>query len=177
MDCNRIPSAKFWDLASAQTVQEYRRHAQHCLACRGRILAEAPDLLLTELDGAPMPEEFWIGFWDSLEKKLPAPQEAVQAPRWTRYIRRAAVVAAVAWLAIVNQKLPESPSYEINRGAQHARPGDFLRTMAQPAAIPAMPAASSYPLSEDLQNPARYYVFQSGKDQKIVMIINPDMEL
>jgi hypothetical protein len=149
----------------------------YCLACRRRILAEAPDLLLPELEGAPMPEDFWIGFWDSLEKKLPAPREAMPAPRWTRYVRRAAAVAAVVWLAIVNQELPESPSYEINRGVQHARPGDFLGATARPAVIPALPVSSSYPLIEDLQNPARYYVFQSGKNQKIVMIINPDMEL
>lgn len=176
MDCNRIPSAKFWDLASAQTVQEFRRHAMSCFACRRRILAEAPDLLLTELEGAPMPDEFWIGFWDSLEKKLPAPREAAPAPRWTRYVRRAAAVAAVAWLAIVNQKLPESPSYEINRGVRHARPGDFLPPAATARTTADSP--SSYPLIENVQNPAaHYYIFQSGEDQKIVMIINPDMEL
>lgn len=166
MDCSRIPSAKFWNQYSVQLVQEYRSHAKFCFACRKRILSEAPDQLLAELDGPPMPEEFWIGFWDSLEKKLPAAQEtAVSFQRLTKLIRRVAVVAAVVWLAIINQNLPESPSYEINRGVRHVRPVDFL-------------PASDYPLIEDMQNPAaHYYIFQAGHDQKIVMIINPDMEM
>lgn len=167
MDCKRIPSAKFWDQCSVQMVQEYRRHAKSCFACRRQILAEAPDQLLPELDGPAMPDEFWIGFWDSLEKKLPAEQEATPAPRWAKVIRRAAAVAVLATLAILNQKLPESPSYEINRGVRHVRPVDFL-------------PAASYPLIEDVQNQnpaAHYYIIQAGQDQKIVMIINPDMEM
>jgi hypothetical protein len=166
MDCNRIPSAQFWDQCSPELIQEYRRHARSCFACRKQILLDAPDQLLTELDGPPMPDEFWIGFWDSLEKKLPAEQEAMPAPRWTKWIRRTAAVAALATLAIINQKLPESPSYEINRGVRQVRPVDSL------------PPATAYPLIEDVQNPAaRYYIIQSGQDQKIVMIVDPNMEM
>ena len=168
MDCSRIPNATLWHQASAQQLQEYRRHAKMCFACRRRILHEAPDQLLQELDGPPMPEDFWIGFWDSLEKKLPQPQEAavVEVPRWARMLRRVAAVAAIAGLAIINQKLPESPSYEINRGVPHVRPVDSLVS------------APEYPLVEDIGNSdSRYYIFQSSQDEKIVLIINPDMEL
>jgi hypothetical protein len=105
MDCNRIPNAKFWDQCSVQLAQEYRRHAKTCFACRKRVLTQAPDQLLKELDGPAMPEEFWIGFWDSLEKKLPAASsESRPAPVWIKYVRRAAAVAAVAWLAIISQQ-------------------------------------------------------------------------
>ena len=169
MDCSRIPSAKFWSQSSVQTGAGVPAPCEVLLRLSRTDPGEAPDQLLAELDGPPMPEEFWIGFWDSLEKKLPAAQEtAAPIQRLTKLIRRAAVVAAVVWLAIINQKLPESPSYEINRGVRHVRPVDFL---------PSSPS-SSYPLIEDMQNPAaRYYIFQAGHDQKIVMIINPDMEM
>ena len=172
MDCSRIPNTKYWDKASVQQLQEYRRHAKTCFACRRRILAEAPDQLLPELDEGPMPEEFWIGFWDSLENKLP-PQKmeapaTVAVPRWARMVRWAAVCAGMAWLAIINQNLPESPSYEINRGVPQVRPVDILQSST----------TTDYPLIENVADPAApYYIFQSPDDAKIVMIINPDMEV
>jgi hypothetical protein len=168
MDCNRIPNAKYWKQASVQQLQEYRRHAKMCFACRRRVLSEAPEQLLAELDGPPMPDEFWLGFWDSLEPKLPRMQEAPQvvAPRWARMVRWAAVCAAMAWLVIITQNLPESPSYEINRRVLTVRPVDSLQN------------STEYPLIESVGDPAaHYYIFQAGEDSKIVMIINPDMDL
>jgi hypothetical protein len=74
MDCDRIPAPDLWDNQSSQNLKEYRLHIQFCSACRDRVLNEAPEKLLFDLSEEPLPEEFWLGFWDSVARKRTQPQ-------------------------------------------------------------------------------------------------------
>jgi hypothetical protein len=166
MDCNRIPSAQRWDEASVQQLEQYRNHIKFCLACRRRVINEAPNLLLHELKGDPMPDEFWIGFWESLETKLTPVQEKRYHLPLLPVVRWAAALIVALLLALYENKLPESPSYEITRGGPQVRPFDSFTEI------------STYPLIEEVQEPgSTYAIFEAAGDQKIVMIFNPDIEL
>jgi hypothetical protein len=165
MECNQIPASEQWNEASAKQIQEYRNHLKFCLACRRRVFNESPEQLLFELKGEPMPDDFWIGFWDSIDNKLTPDRQRYHLPllpvaRW------AAVLIVALLLALYQNHLPESPSYEITRGGSQIRPFD-LSTQA-----------SHYPLIEEVQDPgSTYYIFESAADEKIVMIYDPDIEL
>jgi hypothetical protein len=175
MECRHIPAAEIWDSFSDQQIREFRNHLRSCLACRRRILASAPDLLLDELQSEPMPEEFWLGFWDSLERRLPdrAPRERNRLPLMP-VARWAAVCAVTALLVLFSQHLSESPSSP--RGGRSARP---TTSYSSPSSLVPQPDSSSaYPLIEEVQNPkATYYIIQAANDQKIVMMFDPDMDL
>jgi hypothetical protein len=170
MDCNRIPNAENWDDASAQQLNEYRSHIKFCLACRRRVFSESPIPLLSELKGEPMPDEFWIGFWDSLENKLPPADKRYHLPLLP-VVRWAAALIVALLLALYQNKLPESPSYEISRGGSPIRPFDLSKdTLAKDPSL--------YPLVEEVKEPgSTYAIFEADHDQKIVMIFNPDIEL
>ena len=175
MECNQIPPAETWVSFSDQQIRKFRNHLKNCPACRRRILLSAPDLLLDELQSEPMPGEFWLGFWDSLDKKLPERAPAVErnclplmpVARW------AAVFAFTALMILFSQHLSESPSSP--RGGLPARP---TYSSVQPAAELQPEPSSAYPLVEEIQNPkATYYIIQAENDQKIVMMFDPDMDL
>lgn len=164
MDCSRIPPADRWNQASVQQVKEYRRHVQYCRACRLRCLSAAPEQLLFELNDSSLPEDFWIGFWDSLEKRLPVEVAGVRHPIW-RVTRWAAVFISACLLIVFHQDLSESPSSK--RGGPQPRP------LISPAA-----ETPTYPLIDDLKNPkATYYIFQPSEKENIVMVFDPDLEL
>lgn len=186
MECKWVPPAELWDQLPDHQVERYRNHLKMCRACRRRILQTAPDLLLDQLNSEPMPAEFWLGFWESLDRKLPE-RTAVKPERQHRnYLplmpvaRWAAVFVAAVLLVLFSHHLPESPSSP--RGGQSARP--TLLPPAPPAVtavtaaeIP-QPGSSAYPLVEEVQNPkATYYIIEAEKGQKIVMMFDPDMEL
>jgi hypothetical protein len=69
MDCDRIPAPNLWDDETPIALKEYRLHIQYCAVCRERVLKEAPEKLLFQLNEDPLPEEFWLGFWDSVDRK------------------------------------------------------------------------------------------------------------
>ncbi len=166
MDCKQIPKAERWDDASVQQLEQYRNHIKFCLACRRRVTNESPANLLHELKGGAMPEEFWIGFWDSLENKLTPAQEKRYHLPLLPVVRWAAALIVALLLALYENKLPESPSYEITRGGPQVRPFDSLAEI------------SAYPLIEEVQEPgSTYAIFEAAGNQKIVMIFNPDIEL
>lgn len=162
MECSRIPPADQWNRSSVQQLEEYRRHIRFCQACRRRCISVRPDELLFELRDFSLPEDFWIGFWDSLEKKLP--QERSSRRLVFPITRWAAVLIAACLLFIFHKDLSESPSSK--RGGPQARP--FILQAG----------SSHYPIIDDVKNPrATYYIFQPSEDENIVMMFDPDLEL
>ncbi len=166
MDCKHVPNSERWDEASVQLLDEYRNHIKFCLACRRRVLKESPASLLHGLKGGAMPEDFWIGFWESLENRITPVKERRYHLPLLPVVRWAAALIVVLLLALYENKLPESPSYEITRGGSQVRPFDSVTDI------------STYPLIEEVQEPgSTYAIFEAAGDQKIVMIFNPDIEL
>jgi hypothetical protein len=153
MDCNRLPEPQFWDEESAENLRDYRSHIQLCSECRAHVLKNAPEQVLFDLQDESMPDEFWLGFWDSVSRKrrmqaqrLPVSGRIVAAVRW------AAVLILGLAIVFYGRSLPDGE-----------RPASAL--------------TSDYPVIENLQNPqARYYIFQTS-NQKVVMVIDPDLEL
>jgi len=164
MDCNELPSPQSWDFEPRSKVAEYRKHLQHCTQCRQIVLREAPDQLLFEMPGDPMPEEFWIGFWDSIEHKI-RPQSSVPSPR-VRFMRWAAVFVVGVLLAIYSKTFSSiAPNPNVLRAG-----GVLARSYP--------PDSYRYPLVENVQNPkATYYIFQPEGNEKVIMVFDPDMEL
>lgn len=122
-----------------------------------------PEELLFELNDSSLPEDFWIGFWDSLEKKLPYERPAKRGLVYP-ITRWAAVFIVACLLVLFHKDLSESPSSK--RGELNARP--FILQAG----------TSNYPIIDDLQNPrATYYIFQPSEDENIVMMFDPDLEL
>lgn len=159
MDCSQIPTADRWDENPDQR-EEYRRHLRSCLACRRRAFAQAPDALLFELQDSTLPEGFWTGFWESLEKKLPEPAAPEPARLSYRLFRWAAVAVFGAFLAVASRNIPGNTSM--------TSASDFHPPVTR----------VEYPVIEDVQNPkATYFIFQSEPNQKIIMVYDPDMEL
>lgn len=155
MECSRIPAADDWDQFSAEQQESFQHHLEYCSSCRARIFTGAPEKLLFELQGPAMPEEFWIGFWDSLYLKLssrPAKNYLLPMLRWT------AVFAVGVMIVLYSHTLP--------------RP--LLRAQTHRS----LPDSYRYPLVEEVRNPkATYYIFQPSGDEKIVIIVDPDLEL
>lgn len=153
MLCNQLPPHERWEDASESQLREYRAHLRSCLACRRRIFSEAPDELLFELSDDSLPDDFWIGFWPSLQPRLSRKPQRVSA---IRVIRWAAVFVLALILAVYSGRHSTVP--------QPAKP------------LPAV--THEYPLIEDVQNPdATYYIFQSDGGQKIVLFFDPKAEL
>lgn len=160
MECSQIPPAILWG-EDPEKREVYRRHLRSCLACRRRVLAQAPDELLFELQSSTLPQEFWTGFWESLEKKLHEREVIAPAASSYRFIRWAAVLAVALLVALFSQTLPQSSPIVQKSGV--------LLQQAN---------AEEYPIIEDVQNPkATYYIIQAGANEKIIMLYDPDMEL
>jgi hypothetical protein len=147
MECERLPQN--WDRATLEELAAYRVHVQFCASCRSRILKEAPDQLLFDLQDEPLPGDFWLGFWNSINQK----RTSIPVAPAYRAFRWAAVFVFGTLVFLYGQNLHEiAPIRQVE--------------------------SESYPVIESLQNPeARYYIFQSGNRQKIVMVFDPDIEL
>jgi hypothetical protein len=150
MECEHLPAPQNWDQATPAQLRAYRIHVQFCAFCRTRVLKEAPDQLLFDLQDEPLPDDFWLGFWSSIHQKRGITQPVVARYRAFRW---AAVFLFGSLIFLYGQNLHEiAPVRQVE--------------------------SESYPVIESLQNPdARYYIFQSGERQKIVMVFDPDMEL
>jgi hypothetical protein len=160
MDCNQIPTGCDWEDLSPDQLLAYRIHLKSCGHCKSRVISEAPEQLLFDLEDPHLPEDFWLGFWDSLEKKL-SPAEEQNPPLIFPVVRWAAVFVFVLLLSFYSRTLREPES-------------DGIKTVISKQ--PAEP--SQYPLIEEVQNPnARYYIFQPEGNENIVMMFDPDMEL
>jgi hypothetical protein len=159
MKCNLIPTGTCWEDLSPDRLSVFRSHLKSCQTCRKRVYSEAPEQLLFELENEELPEDFWLGFWPSLEKKLEPAEEPPAA--FYPVLRWAAVFLFVLILTLYSKTIHEpAPKALVNRISYEA------------------PDSSRYPLVEDVQNPkVRYYIFQSEGKENIVMMFNPDMEL
>ena len=159
MECEQLPNPQSWDEAGPDKIKEFRSHIQFCSSCRARVLAEAPDQLLFDLSIPSLPQDFWFGFWNSLQHKHVtsfSPSRRLPPVRW----------AAVFVIGI--SVLLYGP--ERNRTE--------LVPVARVEVKTTEKELESYPVIENIQNPdARYYIFQSGKEEKIVMVFDPSMEL
>lgn len=175
MDCSELTTPQNWDSEPRSKVAEYRKHLQHCTQCRQVVLREAPDQLLFEMQGDPMPDEFWIGFWPSIEHKIsgagvPArrghgyPRHENLSP--VRLMRWAAVFVVGVMLALYSKTFSQvAPNPNILRAG-----GVVVRSYP--------PDSYRYPLVEAVQNPkATYYIFQPEGNEKVIMVFDPDMEL
>jgi hypothetical protein len=163
MECNRIPSPEIWDQLEPEELKSYRTHIQYCAACRARVLKEAPDQLLFDIQIEPLPDGFWLGFWGSLNQKRRLAQPSSHAP-----IRWAAVFVIGLLILFYGRPLREEGGTVV-ASAQISRRANLIMQKNE---------SFSLPVIENLENPdARYYIFQSGEQEKIVMVFDPDMEL
>lgn len=157
MDCGRIPAADRWEKASSAQLEAYQAHLRECGSCRERVFLEAPEHLLFQLSNFALPEDFWLGFWPSLQKKLDSRGANVLSVG-ARVLRWAAVFGFAVVLVFFSRNLPAP---KISKSG----PSGLVKEIG-------------YPLVEEVQNPkATYYIFQSGSNEKIVMVIDPDMDL
>ncbi len=162
MECNELPTC--WDESSEQQQIEYRRHIEFCLSCRQRVLREFPDQLLFGLNESELPADFWIGFWDSLHRKIGDKEK--RAPMGVA--RWAAVAACAAMLVLYGRNLDRTVGTETDHPGVIVA-GTDARTLN---------STTGYPLIEDLKRPgAVCYIFQTSRHEKIVMMFDPDMEL
>jgi hypothetical protein len=149
MECSQLPAAAKWEDASEWQLNEYRSHVKFCRSCRARMFREAPDQLLFELSEPELPEDFWIGFWDSLRKRI-TPRAGRPHHNNNMRLIRWAVALVVIGILMINKPVQEPPPAVDNE----------------------------YPLIEDIQSPtATYYIFQPENDAKIVMVFDPKMDL
>ncbi len=152
MECNLIPAPVQWDDATPEMLQKYRLHIGFCRSCRELVLREAPDQLLFSLDDDALPDDFWIGFWDSTRKKMVT--GATGAPLPFQVARWTAAIALAVLITFFGSNISDAPF---------------------PVKIQDFP---QYPVIEDLQSPeARYYILQSDQKEKIVMLFDPGMDL
>jgi len=154
MKCSQLPAASEWDHASGWQLEEYRSHVKICRSCRARIFSEAPDQLLFELREAELPEDFWIGFWSSLKRRLaPSSDGARTSDHVFRVLRWVAALIVVGLFLVHGRPIEEAPSTKSLE-------------------------SNEYPLIEDIQSPtATYYIFQPEKDATIVLVFDPEMDL
>ncbi len=140
----------------------YRDHLRFCASCRQRILREFPDQLLFQMEESELPNDFWIGFWDSLHTKIGGLGHPSLQNFSSAFLRWAAVAACAAILLLYGRSLrdvPVAPAVEGSTSIQASR-------------------ATGYPLIEDVKSPGvTCYILQTSGDEKIVMMFDPDMEL
>jgi hypothetical protein len=163
MECSRIPAASLWGELPEAQLDEICRHLKSCLACQRRAFAQAPDQLLFLLREEEMPTDFWSGFWESLEKKLPhrEPQQPVLGI--ARVLRWAAVFVIGVFLISFSRTLPKQTENASRRN---------------PAVEQSIVSESEFPIIEATQDSkAKYYIIQSPGNEKIVMMYDPDLQL
>ena len=163
MECSRIPAASLWGELPQSQLDEICRHLRSCLACQRRAFAQAPDQLLFLLRDDEMPADFWSGFWESLEKKLPdrEPQQPVLGI--ARVLRWAAVFVIGVFLISFSRTLPKQIEYSSRKS---------------PAAKQIIASEAEFPIIEATQDSkAKYYIIQSPVNAKIVMMYDPDLQL
>jgi hypothetical protein len=159
MECSLIQAALDWDRLPQSVREEYQNHLRACLACRKRVSREAPEKLLFELGDLDLPDDFWLGFWDSLHPKLEQQPRDDSRIRFS-LVRWAAVLAVAASLISFQHTVLKSDD------------------PARPSLVLPMQETHHYPLIEQIDNPkAKYYIFQPDRNEKIVMILDPDIEL
>jgi hypothetical protein len=161
MECNRIPNGINWDDISGDQLDEYRNHLESCPICRLRVFREAPEQLLFDIRQPELPEDFWLGFWGSVESKLSRPESSTYSGGKFLLARWAAVFVIALLVTLYSRQVHDEPS-----------PVPVVNSI-----LPT-PDSSAYPLVEEVQNPnSRYYIFQPQGNENIVMVFNPDMEL
>ncbi len=139
----------------------YRDHLRFCASCRQRILHESPDQLLFQMDESELPDDFWIGFWDSLQTKLGGQGQPLQYLS-SVFTRWAAVAACAAILLLYGRSLRDVPVAPADKGSPSIQAS----------------TARGYPLIEDVKSAGiTCYILQTSGDEKIVMMFDPDMEL
>ncbi len=154
MDCNRIPSGIQWEILSPNQLSECQAHLRSCAICRKRVFSQTPELLLFNLQQPELPEDFWLGFWPSLEKKL-EPEERTAKSYLFPVLRWAAVFVIILILTLYNREIQE--------------PGEEFSTVSPKQ----LPDSFAYPLIEEVQNPnARYYIFQPEGNENFVMVFD-----
>lgn len=162
MECNRIQPGIDWEALSPEQSLQFRNHLKTCAICRRHVFSEAPERMLFEIQDPELPEDFWLGFWDSLEKRLDDPQPENRPNPAFSIARWAAVLVFALILALYSRKVQEPVPIASNTGIPN----------------PAADSSSVYPLVEEVQNPnTRYYIFQPKGNENIVMMFDPDMEL
>jgi len=160
MECSQLPTC--WDESSSQQKNLYRRHVEFCSSCKQRILREYPDQLLFQLEEMELPDDFWIGFWDSLHTKIGRQGRSSLQNLRLVFARWAAVAACAVILVLYGKSLREIPLEESQKAAPTIKAN----------------AARAYPLIEDVKSPGvTCYILQTSGDEKIVMMFDPDMEL
>jgi hypothetical protein len=164
MQCKLIPSPEIWDQLEPEQLKSYRLHVQCCAACRARVLKEAPDQLLFDIQIEPLPEDFWFGFWPSVDQK----RKVVKRTFHYHPVRWAAVFIIGLLILFYGRPIREDGGAGVSSAQISRAAGPHFQ----------MSDVRSYPVIENLENPdARYYIFQSGEQEKIVMVFDPDMEL
>ncbi|MCI0416860.1 hypothetical protein L0222_29170 [bacterium] len=164
MECNSVPAPEIWDQLDPEGLKACRLHVQYCRACRTRVLNSAPDQLLFDIQNEPLPEDFWLGFWNSLHQK----RRVLERPISYHPLRRVAVFLLGFLILLYGRPIRDEGKAVIS-SAQISRAANAVLPISE---VP------SYPVIENLENPdARYYIFQSGEQEKIVMVFDPDMEL
>jgi len=163
MECSRIPAASLWSELPRPQLEEICRHLKSCLACQRRAFAQAPDQLLFLLREEEMPADFWSGFWESLEKKLPDRQPKQPVLGIARVLRWAAVFVIGVFLISFSRTLPTQTQ-------NSSRPS--------PAIEQSIASEAEFPIIEATQDSkAKYYIIQSPGNAKIVMMYDPDLQL
>lgn len=162
MECSRIQPGIDWEALSPEQSLQFRNHLKTCPSCRRRVLSEAPEQILFELQGPELPEDFWLGFWDSLEKRLDDPQLEKRSNPAFPIARWAAVLVFALIVALYGRRVEEPVPMATNTVISN----------------PVADSSTVYPLVEEVQNPnTRYYIFQPKGNENIVMVFDPDMEL
>jgi hypothetical protein len=100
MDCDRIPAPDLWENQTQQNLNEYRLHIQFCSTCRERVLKEAPEKLLFDIGEDPLPEEFWLGFWNSVDRKR-SNADILSAELGGRDGRATTFYPIIRWVAVI----------------------------------------------------------------------------
>lgn len=160
MECNQLPTR--WDQSSPRQIHLYRDHLRFCASCRQRVLRESPDQLLFQMDESELPNDFWIGFWDSLHTKIDGQGRPPLRNFSSVFVRWAAVAACAAILLLYGRSLHDVPVAPADKGSP------FIHAST----------TTGYPLIEDVKSPGvTCYILQTSEDEKIVMMFDPDMEL
>ena len=107
MKCNRIQPGIDWEALSLEQSLQFQNHLKTCPSCRRRVFSEAPERMLFELQDPELPEDFWLGFWDSLEKRLDDSQPEKRPNPVFPIARWAAVLVFALIVALYSRRVQE----------------------------------------------------------------------